>query len=404
MKKETILIFGGDGYLGWTLGLAFAKRTDFNIILADNMIKRSWEKEVGAKVLVPFKSPSERITEYKRIFGKSNLLFEELELLDHGAIVKIIKKYNPTIIINAAQQPSAPFSMKNAKNAAATFNNNVVGHLNTLWAIAETDKKIKYIKLGSAGCYSGVDTDCVPLDKIDLNFNYKGKDQKVLKSWLPMYATDFYHQSKINDFLLNELAGDVWKLKIATVQQSTIFGATIDENFPEENQSLCTRFNYDSVFGTVINRFICQLHVGWPLTVYGEGNQNTGLISLSDTVDNFINITQADLVPGDHKVVHNYTLRMSINEIADTIVAIGGPATVAHIKNPRKEMDGKLKKEVEVHDIIQNSHKDKDKKIKKELLNLIEFVGRYKKNIDASLIMPKILWEKEQKSIFKEIK
>lgn len=397
-QKSNILIFGGDGYLGWSLGLAFAKRTDFNVILADNMIKRRWEKEVGAKSLVPFNDPLMRIKEYKRIFGRSNLSFERLDLLRFNEIVKIIKKYNPEIIINAAQQPSAPFSMMSAKNASVTFNNNVTGNLNTLWAIAEVNKNIKYIKLGSAGCYSGIDADYVPLEKTDLHINYKGKNYKILKSWLPMYATDFYHQSKINDFLINELASDVWKLKVLTVQQSTIFGATINENHPEENQGLNTRFNYDSVFGTVINRFICQLEVGWPLTVYGAGNQRTGLISLSDTVENFVNISHTDIAQSSHKIVHNYTARLSINEITNLITDIEGALSVAHIKNPRKEIEGQLKKEIEVHENIAGSHKNKDNKIKKELVNLVQFVRRYKKNIKASTIMPKILWEKEQNS------
>jgi len=92
MKKNNILILGGDGYLGWSLGLAFANRTNFNVVLADNMIKRSWEKEVGARSLVPFKNPAERIAEYKRIFKKNNLSFQKLELLNYEEVVKTIKK------------------------------------------------------------------------------------------------------------------------------------------------------------------------------------------------------------------------------------------------------------------------------------------------------------------------
>ena len=394
MEKNNILILGGDGYLGWTLGLAFANRTDFNVVLADNMVKRVWEKEVGAKGLVPFKNPSQKIIEYGRIFNRYNLVFEKLDLLDYDAVLKIIKRYKPTVIINAAQQPSAPFSMMSAKNSTATFANNITGHLNVVWAISEADKNIKYIKLGSAGCYCGIDTDFVPLEKADFIFNKNNKQHKVLNSWLPMYATDFYHQSKITDFLINELASDVWKLKIATVQQSTIFGATIEENHPVENAALSTRFNYDAVFGTVINRFVCQLQIGSPLTVYGQGNQVTGLISLSDTVNNFLNVASTDIKAGQHKVMHNYTVRMSINEIAQKIVDIGGATSVLHIDNPRKETETTLKREVQVHKDILGSHKDRDEKFDRELLNLIEFTSRYAANINEAVIMPKILWRK----------
>jgi UDP-sulfoquinovose synthase len=118
---------------------------------------------------------------------------------------------------------------------------------------------------------------------------------------------------------------------------------------------------------------------------------------LSDTVDNFINIAKMDLAPGQHKVVHNYTLRLSISGIAKAIKEIDGDASIARINNPRKEAYATLRKEVEVHSAVQNSHKNKEAKFKEDLLNLIEFVGRYENNIDASVIMPKILWEKDQK-------
>lgn len=392
MKKETILLFGGDGYLGWTLGLALARRTNFRIVLIDNQIKRTWEKEVGAKSLVNFSKPEKRIEEYKKIFGKNNLSFEKADLLEYQKVVNLIKKYRPSIIINAAQQPSAPFSMMSAKNSATTFHNNILGNLHLLWAVREIDRDIKLIKLGSAGSYCGIDTDYLPLGKVDLKFNYKNKVKNILKSWLPMYATDFYHQTKITDFLVDELASSIWKLKIATVQQSTIFGATIEENHDQDRKTLSARFNYDAVFGTVINRFVCQSIIKKPLTVYGKGDQKTGIISLSDTIDNFINLVNMDIKPGKHVVVHNYTLRLSINEIAKKINAITGSKT-SNIENPRKEEVGILSREVEVHPIISSSHRNKEEKFEKELRKLIEFTHRYKDNIDESLIMPKVTWQ-----------
>jgi selenocysteine lyase/cysteine desulfurase/nucleoside-diphosphate-sugar epimerase len=393
LKKDTILILGGDGYLGWSLGLAFGNRTDLNVVLVDNLIKREWEKEVGAKLLVPFKAPRERIAEYKKIFSRDNLSFEKVELLDQEACVRIIKKHKPTIIINAAQQPSAPFSMMNAKGAAATFSNNILGHLNVLWAIAQIDKNIKYIKLGSAGCYMDIDTDYLPLGKKDFTFEHEGEVKKILNAWFPMQATDFYHQSKISDFLINDLCASVWKLKILTVQQSTIFGATIDENHAPERHALSTRFNYDAVFSTVLNRFVCQLAIGHPLTVYGDGSQTTGLISLRDTIESFFSFANLDLAPGEHHVVHNYTHRLSIKEIAEALTRIAGAADVRYIENPRKEGGGSLKKQVEVHHAISHVHTKKEKRLEKELREFLEFTQLYKDNIDTSIIMPKVRWE-----------
>ncbi|HEV2413103.1 MAG TPA: NAD-dependent epimerase/dehydratase family protein [Candidatus Saccharimonadales bacterium] len=399
LDQQTILILGGDGYLGWSLGLAFANRTDKQVILVDNLIKRKWEREVDAKLLVPLKSPRARIAEYKRIFGKTNLSFEKTELLDPKAVTKLVKKYRPGLIINAAQQPSAPFSMKSPSNAAQTFSNNIVGHLNVLWAIAETDKNIRYIKLGSAGCYMDSDTSFVPLTKKDFTFKHNGKTHRVVDAYLPMQATDFYHQSKISDFLIDDLCAKIWGLRVVTVQQSTIFGATIDENHPAGHRGLSARFNYDAVFSTVLNRFICQLAIGHPLTVYGDGEQKTGLISLSDTIDNFLRLAEMNIEPGKHVIVHNYTHRLTIKEIAEKIAAIDPSVKIKYVKNPRQENFGKLAREVEVHLAVKDSHADKDKKLEDELRKMIEFTKRYKENIDRSIIMPKVDWVVKESDI-----
>jgi UDP-sulfoquinovose synthase len=398
-KSNTILVLGGDGYFGWNLGLALAHRTNSNVVLLDSLIKRHWEREVGAKTLLPIKTPEARIKSYKKIFGKNNLRFEKLNLLNYSDTVLTIKKYSPHIIINAAQQPSAPFSMTSPQHSAETFYNNVVGHLNALWAIAEVDKNISYIKLGSTGCYAGIDTDLLPLNKVDLKFRRGKKVGTILKSWAPMYATDFYHQSKISDFLASELAADVWDMRVATVQQSTIFGANISENLPVENHSLSGRFNYDAVFGTVINRFICQVAVGEPITVYGDGEQKTGLISLPDTIENFVNLTETNIARGEHEIIHNYTTRMSINEVTVLVSSLSSKSEINYIKNPRKEKAGSLERTTEIHPAVANSHKNKTKKIKKEISLLFDFAKMYKNNIDKSLILPKVLWQKEEKQI-----
>ena len=396
-KSDTIMILGGDGYLGWSLGLAFANRTNKNVVLVDNLIKRRWEKEVDAKLLVPLEKPKTRIAEYSRIFGKHNLSFEKVELLDQKAVERVIKKHRPTVIINSAQQPSAPFSMMSAKNAALTFSNNINGHLNVLWAIAEIDKSITYIKLGSAGCYMDTDTDYLPLGKKDLTFKHRGKDHTVLQSFLPMQATDFYHQSKISDFLLDDLCSKLWGLKVITVQQATIFGATIEENHAPERSGLAARFNYDAVFSTVMNRFVCQVAIGHPLTVYGNGEQKTGMISLSDTVENFLSFAQLQVKPGEHTIVHNFTHRMSIRDIALKIVEVEPTAILHFMKNPRQEPDGKLTRTVQVHPAIKNRQTDKEHRFAEDLSRMIEFTKRYKDNIDPAIIMPKVAWTVEEK-------
>ncbi len=393
-QNQTVLVLGGDGYLGWSLGIAIAHRLGVKVVLADKLVKRVWEKAVGVKLLVPLARPSERIREYERIYRKRNLIFERIDLLDPEATARVIRKYRPSAIVNAAQQPSAPYSMMSPKNAAETFSNNIVSHLNALWAVAEIDKSILYIKLGSAGCYGGVNTDYIPLTKTDFSFEYGGGPRKIVQSWLPMCATDFYHQSKITDFLIDDMGADLWKLRVITVQQATIFGATVEENHPEDRRGLVTRFNYDHIFSTVLNRFVCQAVIGHPITVYGEGNQQTGLMSLPDTVNSFLNLLNLDVGRGEHRVIHNYTHRLSIGEIAEAVRKLRPQARITYLKNPRRESESGLAKQIEVHPSLQEAHKEKEKKFLREIETLIAFAERYKDSIDPSLIPPKVHWER----------
>jgi len=393
-ETQTVLVLGGDGYLGWSLGIAIAHRLGGKVVLVDKLIKRQWEKEVGAKLLVPLARPSKRIGEYERIYRRRNLFFEKVDLLDHMATARVIRKYQPAAIVNAAQQPSAPYSMISPKNAAETITNNIVSHVNVLWAIAEIDKSILYVKLGSAGCYMGVDTDYVPLSKADFSFEYAGEIRKVLQSWLPMQATDFYHQSKITDFLIDDFCADFWKLRVITVQQATIFGAVVEENHSEDHRGLVTRFNYDHVFGTVLNRFVCQAVIGHPMTIYGEGHQQTGLMSLPDAVNGFINLLNLNVRHGEHRVFHYYTLRLSIGGIAAAVRKLRPEARITYLENPRRESESGPAKQIEVHPSLEEAHTDNEKKFMRELDAMIAFTERYKDSIDPSIILPKVSWER----------
>lgn len=388
---NTIFILGGDGYLGWSLALAMANRTDSRVVIVDNLIKKDWELSVNVSTLVAMNEPDIKIKKYEKIYNKSNIIFENIDLRNYDAVLSLTKKYAPHTVINAAQQPSAPFSMMNPANAKITFENNIETNLNVLWAIAQVNNEIKYIKLGSAGSYLSVDADFIPKSKVDLKFDYDKEERHVLNSWLPMQASDFYHQSKIDSFLLSDLCVNIWGLKVITVQQSTIFGHTIPENIEKEKHSLMTRYNYDHIFGTVINRFVCQAVLNYPLTIYGDGTQKTGVISLSDAVNNFLKLIDKKVDAGQHLVEHNYTHKLSINEISELLGQVTN-LEIQHIENPRIEKDGKLKKIFEKPEYFDGVVNDINS-FRKELTDLVEFTSIYKDNIREEFILPKVKWK-----------
>lgn len=381
---------GGDGYLGWSLALALANRTENRVVIVDNLIKRKWESSVGVAPLVELTPPQERIALYEKVFKKRNLEFVNVDLRCYDDVHAIVREYLPKAIINAAQQPSAPFSMMSPGNAKLTFENNSDTNLNVLWAISQVSPEIKYIKLGSAGSYLSIDADYIPKAKVDFRFQYKGEERKILNTWLPMQASDFYHQSKANAFLLSDLCASMWGLKVITVHQSTIFGHTIPENASVDRHGLMTRYNYDHIFGTVINRFACQAVLNHPLTVYGDGSQKTGVISLTEAVDNFIRLLEVDVEPGKHMVEHNYTHKISINRIASELRDATG-VEIEHIENPRVEAATALEKRFEEPAV--NSCEVNDMAgFKREMSRLLEFTTIYKGAISSDQIMPKVKW------------
>jgi UDP-sulfoquinovose synthase len=390
--SNTIMVMGGDGYLGWSLALAFAHRTDSRIVIVDNLIKRDWEKLVRVESLIQLNGPEKRVADYKKLYGKQNLMFELVDLRNYDAVHAIIKEYQPLLIVNAAQQPSAPFSMMSPVHAKITFENNTDTNLNVLWAIAQINTDIKYIKLGSAGSYLSIDSDFIPKSKVDLSFNYQGQRRSIINSWMPMQASDFYHQSKANAFLLSDLCTNVWGLKVITVHQSTIFGHTIPENVDKGMHSLMTRFNYDHIFGTVINRFVCQAVLNFPLTIYGDGCQNTGVISLNDTVNNFLRLAEKKIDSGVHVVEHNYSHKLSINDIALSLSYLLG-VDVQNIENPRIEKQNKLEKIFEPPE-FQEYELNSKKNFDRELSCLVDFTRLYKDNVNENYIMPRVRWGK----------
>jgi len=176
-----------DGYLGWSLGLAMANRTDWNVVLADKLIKREWKKERWCETACSHCRPLQKRKQYKKNFGKSNLSFEKIDLPNE----KARRSLSQSIALCHHQRPRAtvaPFSMMNGR-MLQNVSNNVVSHLNVLFAIAEIDKSIKYIKTRIRAVATwAIDTDRSRLRKRIL-FQRKWKSPHDPEQLMPMHAT-----------------------------------------------------------------------------------------------------------------------------------------------------------------------------------------------------------------------
>ena len=190
------------------------------------------------------------------------------DLSDAAFTYHIIGDFRPDAVVHFAEQRAAPYSMIDRKHAVYTQTNNVVGNLNVLYAIAETNPDIHLVKLGTMGEYG---TPNIDIEEGWLEVEHKGRKDRVL---YPKRPGSFYHLSKVHDSHNIEFACRIWGLRATDLNQGVVYGQQTPETAQDER--LATRFDYDAVFGTVLNRFVIQAVLGQPLTVYGKGGQTRG--------------------------------------------------------------------------------------------------------------------------------
>jgi UDP-sulfoquinovose synthase len=308
-------------------------------------------------------------------------------------IEKLIAKEKPGIIYHLAQQCSAPFSMKGAEEAIFTIHNNEAGNMRVLWAIREHVPDAHLIKLGSFGEYAkgGID-----VAEGYFYPEYKGK-KAIEPVPYPRESDDIYHITKINDSNFVSLACRKWGMKITDIMQSTVFGAWTEEigSYPE----LYTRLDYDSSFGTVLNRFTAQIMVGNPLTVYGTGHQRTGLMALNDCISSLAEIWKSEPAPGVHRVINHVTEKSyCINELAEIMKGIGEAEgfEVNILRNtfdPRFERpESKMEYQIETNYLNGKLEATPLPEVIRQALRIIK---NYKDRISPAIIPPVTQWGKK---------
>ncbi len=404
--NKTILVLGGDGYYGWPLAMKIAVlHPDNKVIIVDNEWRRNIVKSYGFQTLIPIARPAERIEAFTKIHGQNNLHYLRMDV-NSAHIEEVIEFERPHTIFHLAQQCSAPYSMKGLEEALFTIHNNEEGNMRLLWAVRKHVPNAHIIKLGSFGEYAQ--------GGIDIAEGYFFPRHKGIEATSPMpyprAADDIYHISKINDTNYVAMATRVWKLRITDVMQSTIFGFLTEEMAGCE--TLYTRCDYDHIFGTVVNRFLTQTVFGHPLTVYGKGNQRTGLMALKDSVNSLVTFIEDIPEAGTHKVVNHVTeTNFSINELASTIKAIayeeGYDVKIVRTHDPRQEqVDTKPVYNIETE---YNGHETLHSPFAGVAKEMLEIIDRFKDNISESLFVPSIKWAddiskvKKQPSLFETV-
>lgn len=323
-----VLVLGGDGYLGWPTALHLSDR-GYDTAVLDNFARRRYDEELGVCSLVPIEDLDLRVAAWHAVSDKRIASYTG-DLLDPEFVYATLRDFSPDAIVHFAEQRAAPYSMIDRAHAVYTQHNNVVGTLNLLFGIAETNPDIHLVKLGTMGEYG---TPNIDIDEGWLDIEHNGRKDRVL---FPKRPGSFYHLSKVHDSHNIEFACRNWGLRATDLNQGIVYGQQTPQTALDPR--LSTRFDYDGVFGTVLNRFVIQAVLGEPLTVYGTGGQTRGLIDIRDTVECIRLAVANPAERGEFRVFNQMTESMSVRDIADVVARqFPGPVQIELLANPRTE-------------------------------------------------------------------
>jgi|FLYN01.1.fsa_nt_gi UDP-sulfoquinovose synthase len=328
-----VFIAGMDGYLGWPLALYLTAR-GHEVAGCDLFLRRQWVEEVGGHSALPVFSMPERMQAFRERYGR-DVIFRKGDLLDYPFLKGFLAEFQPEAIVHLAEMPSAPYSMIDQAHTVFTQHNNVIGNLNVLWAMKEACPDAHLVKLGTMGEYG---TPNIDIPEGFFEVEYRGR-----KDYLPFprQANSFYHWSKVHDSNNTMFACKVWGLRATDIMQGVVFGTRINDM--GEDPRLRSRLDFDTCFGTAVNRFCCQAVIGHPLTLYGKGSQTRGFLPLRDSMQCLTIAIENPPQRGEYRVFNQFEECYTIDELAELVQRagkeVGLEVEIHHYENPRQEAE-----------------------------------------------------------------
>lgn len=331
-----ILILGGDGFCGWPTALYLSKK-NHNIIIVDNLSRRNIDNELECSSLTPIQPTKKRLSIWKEITGH-NIGFVFMNIAkEYDRLLSFLRQETPDAIVHFAEQRAAPYSMKSPLHKIYTVDNNLNATHNLLCAIVESEQDIHVVHLGTMGVYgyttSGIK---IPEGYLDVTFT-NGSDDVRSRILYPANPNSIYHMTKTQDALFFQFYNKNDGVRITDLHQGVVWGTNTPETLTDER--LINRFDYDGDYGTVLNRFLMQAAIGYPLTVYGTGGQTRAFIHIRDTVRcielALLNPPQGgDPVHIYNQVTETYKVRDLARQISDRV-----RVRIQYIENPRLEAE-----------------------------------------------------------------
>ena len=380
-----ILILGGDGYLGWPTAMQLSQR-GHNVFLVDNYLRRRAHLENGTDSLTPIGGGlGPRVQAWRGISGRE-IPFLEDDLCDARVVDRVFREFQPDTIIHYGEMPSAPYSMVSQRHAVFTQYNNVIGTLNVLFAMRDLAPDSHMVKLGTMGEYG---TPNIQIEEGFIEIEHKGR-KDVLP--FPKQPGSFYHASKVHDSVNIQLACKVWGLRATDLNQGIVYGIETDET--KLDPALLTRFDYDEIFGTTLNRFCLQAVIGHPLTVYGAGGQTRGFLNIVDTLRCVELATSNPPPAGEYRVFNQFTEDFTVLQLAELVAKAGKEVglnpTIEHVDNPRVESEEHYYRAANTRllDLGLQPHYLSETLIE----SMFDMIGRHRDRVVKEHIMPQTRW------------
>lgn len=389
-----VFILGGDGFCGWPTSLHLSN-LGHDIVIIDNLSRRNIDNELEASSLTPIAPMGERLRTWKDLTGKT-IRFVNINIADqYHRLLTLIKEEKPDAIVHFAEQRAAPYSMKSSWHKRYTVNNNLNATHNVLAAIVESGQDVHLAHLGTMGVYGyGTAGMKIPEGYLDVEVTTEDGDKVMQQILYPVNPGSIYHMTKTQDQLFFLYYNKNDAVRITDLHQGIVWGTNTKETNLDER--LINRFDYDGDYGTVLNRFLMQAAVGYPLTVHGTGGQTRAFIHIQDTVRCIQLALENPPKKGERvKILNQMTETHRVRDLAKLVADMTG-AEVQMVDNPRKEAA-----ENDLHvknDLFLDLGLNPITLQKGLLSEVVDIAKKYASRADLSKIPCYSTWTKEQKA------
>lgn len=329
-----VFVLGGDGFCGWPTSLYLSRR-GYDVTILDNLSRRKIDVELGIQSLTPIATVEQRLAAWREISGK-DIAFHDIDVADnYHRLLTLIAEEDPDVIIHFAEQRAAPYSMKSSYHKRYTVNNNLNATNNLCAAVVEAESNAHIVHLGTMGVY-GYGTAGMRIPEgyftVKVDTGTELVEQEIL---YPVNPGSIYHLTKTQDqlffFYYNKNDG----LQITDLHQGIVWGTQTEET--KLDPRLINRFDYDGDYGTVLNRFLMEAALGYPLTVHGTGGQTRAFIHIQDTCRCIELAIVNPPKPGDRvHILNQMTETHRVRDLAQKVAELTG-ASVDFVDNPRNE-------------------------------------------------------------------